>query len=178
MEKVVRAIDRIAKVFAIIAGVLMILGVALVITEIVARSLFNRTIYITEEYTAYFMVAITFFGLAYTLKEKGHIRMVFLHKVIKGGKARFYLDVYAYLVGLAIFVAITVVTFNFFWDSVVTGSRAMQISRTYLAIPQAAMPIGSLLITLQFVAEILRSIINWKKGIVGEEEAESQALGR
>jgi TRAP-type C4-dicarboxylate transport system permease small subunit len=178
MERFVRIIDRMTNAFGIIAGTIMLLGVALVITEIIARTFFNSTIYITEEYTGYFMVAITFLGLAYTLKEKGHIRMVFLHGLIKGGKARFYLGIYTFIVGLAVFTVITVVTANFFWDAVVTGTRSMQISKTYLAIPQFAMPFGSLLITLQFASEIARTIIKFRTGEMDKEDTESQALGR
>ncbi|MBZ4686629.1 MAG: TRAP-type transport system small permease protein [Clostridia bacterium] len=177
MEKIIRLFDRISKVFGSIAGVMMLIGVTLVLTEIVVRALFDKTLYITEEYTGYLMVAITFLGLAYTLKEKGHIRMVFLHKVLKG-KARILLDIYAFIIGLAVFTLITITTFNFFWDSVVSQTRSMQISETYLAIPQSVMPLGSFIVTLQFAAELLRSILKLRAGDVEEEEVESGALGR
>jgi TRAP-type C4-dicarboxylate transport system permease small subunit len=178
MEKFVRVIDRITHAFGIIAGIMMLIGVALVLSEIIVRALFDSTLYITEEYTAYLMVAITFFGLAFTLKEKGHIRMVFLHKFVKGGKARILLDLYSFTIGLTVFAVITGTTADFFWDSVVSGTRSMQISRTYLAIPQSAMPLGSLLITLQFAAEIVRSVMKLRTGEIDEEETESKALGR
>jgi TRAP-type C4-dicarboxylate transport system permease small subunit len=178
MEKIVGVIDRLSHAFGITAGIMMLIGVALVIAEIMVRALFDSTLYITEEYTAYLMVAITFLGLAYTLKEKGHIRMVFLHKFVKAGKARILLEIYSFFVGLAVFVVITVTTAEFFWDSVASGTRSMQISRTYLAIPQSAMPLGSLLITLQFAAEFFRSVMKLRKGEIDGEDKESEALGR
>lgn len=178
MEKIIRMIDRMTTAFAVLAGLFMLLGVTLVITEVIVRTAFSSTIYISSEYSAYFMVALTFLGLAYTLKEKGHIRMVFLQRVIKGEKARFILDMYSFTIGLVLFAIITVVTFNFFWDSVLSGSRSMQISRTYLAIPQFSMPLGSLLLTLQFAAELLRTIIKFRTGTLDDEESESQTLGR
>lgn len=180
MELFVRIIDKISTFFGYIAGILIVLGTGIIMTEIFMRSVLDSTIYITDEYIAYFMVAITFFGLAYTLKDKEHIRMTFLHKLklFKGGKPRFYLDLYAYTVGLIVFVFITIATFNLFWDSVVTGTRAMTLTRTYLAIPQFAMPVGSVLITLQFLAEIFRSIIQFRTGQLSNEETESDLLGR
>jgi TRAP-type C4-dicarboxylate transport system permease small subunit len=178
MEKVSKAIDKLSQLFGIISGVIMLCGVILVIAEILARTLFDSTLYITEEYTAYFMVAITFLGLAYTLKEKGHIRMVFLHNIVKGGKARAYLDLYSFVVGLIIFFIITVVSTEFFWDSIVSGSRSMQISKTYLAIPQFAMPLGSLLITLQFASELIKTVLKLRTGEFGDGEVESKELGR
>jgi TRAP-type C4-dicarboxylate transport system permease small subunit len=177
MEKIVRIIDRISNIFGYIAGAMMLIGVTLVLSEIIARALFDKTLYITEEYTGYLMVAITFFGLAYTLKEKGHIRMVFLHKVIKG-KFRVYLDIYTFTIGLIVFILITITSFNFFWDSVISQTRSMQISETYLAVPQSAMPLGSLIIALQFFSELIKSIINLRSGNIEEDKVESQALGR
>lgn len=177
MEKLIRLIDRISHAFGVVAGVMMLLGVALVLTEIIVRAVFDSTLYITEEYTAYLMVGITLLGLAYTLKEKGHIRMTFLHKFVKG-KARVFLDMFAFLVGLLVFSMITFTTFEFFWDSVESGTRSMQISKTYLAIPQSAMPLGAFLITLQFVAELAKSFIRLRTGDFDDENKESDALGR
>ncbi len=177
MLRIVRQIDRISHFFGIIAGIMMLIGVTLVIAEILVRALLDRTLYITEEYTAYLMVAITLFGLAYTMKEKGHIRMLFLHKFVKG-KARIILDIYAFLVGVSVFAVITYSTTEFFWDSVVSGSRSMHISKTYLAIPQFVMPLGSLLLTLQFAAEIIRSFIKLRSGEFEDLETESETLGR
>lgn len=180
MKLIIRSIDRISTFFGFVAGLFMIFGMVLVLTEVVAR-MFNKTIYITGEFTAYFMVAITFLGLAYTLKEKGHIRLTFLHnlKFFKEGKIRAYLEMYSLIIGLILFIIITIITWQYFWDSVVTGTTSMQVSQTPLAIPQFAMPLGSFLITLQFVAELLRVINQLKTGNFEELETEQdETLGR
>lgn len=161
MKTFIKIIEKITNVFGLIAGTTMLLGVALIIIEIVLRKVFDSTIYITEEYIAYFLVSISFFSLAYTLKEDGHIRVNFLFNVIKEPKKRIVMDVYSFIVGLIVFSIITIVTANFFWDSVLMKTQSLQISRTYLAIPQSTIPIGSLIITLQFAAEICKSIIKF-----------------
>lgn len=177
MEKFIRLCDRLAQACGITAGIMMLVGLALILIEIVLRTLFSATLYITEEYTGYLMVGITFLALSYTLREKGHIRMVFLHTILKG-KARIALDIYAFAAGLALCAVVTATTTLFFWDSVVSQSRSMQISATYLAIPQFFMPLGAFLMTLQFAAELGRSIIRLRSENVGEQEVESSALGR
>src|SRR5699024_10057507 len=121
MEKIIRFIDRVSTSFGIISGIFILLGMILVLTEIIARSVFHSTIYISGEYTGFFMVSITFLGLAYTLKDRGHIRMVFLHKLFKSNRARTILDIYSYIIGLVVFAIITKITFDFFMDSVATG---------------------------------------------------------
>lgn len=178
MKKVSQGIDRITSTFGVIAGLFMVLGVVLVIIEIIMRSVFNSTIYITQEYTGYFMVAITFFGLAYTLKEKGHIRLTFLYRFVKVGKGRAILEIIACLAGLVIFVIIIIATWELFFNSYTNGSRSMQLTKTHLAIPQFAMPLGAFLIALQFVSEILKQIIQIRTGEYEEDTSETEALGR
>ena len=63
-----------------------------------------------------------------------------------------------FTVGFLFCVGLTWYTWEFFWDSVVNGSQSMQISETYLAIPEVFLPIGSFLMTLQFLAEFLKGI--------------------
>lgn len=178
MTKLVSIIDRITSIFGIIAGMFMILGVILIITEVIVRSVFNSTIYVTAEYSAYFMVAVTLFGLAVALKDKAHIRVTLLHGVVKVGKPRFILDFISFVLGFIVSIVVTFALTSFFWNSFVTGSKSMQLTSTYLAIPQSALVIGSLLLSLQFLAEIMRMIIKYKNDELDEEDAESKMLGR
>ncbi len=177
MQKFVNLCDRLSHSCGMVAGIMMLLGLALVIIEVVIRALFDMTLYITEEYTAYLMVAITFLALSYTLKEKGHIRLTFLNTVLKG-KARLFLDMYAFAMGLSVSILITITTTRLFWDSVVSQTRSMQISETYLAIPQFFIPLGALVLALQFAAELVRAILKMRSGRVEEQEVESSSLGR
>lgn len=178
MNYIIRMIDRLTGAFGIIAGLFMVLSVVLVMIEIVMRSVFNSTIYITQEYSGYFMVAITFFGLAYTLKEKGHIRLTFLHRFVKVGIGRAILEIIVSFIGLIIFIIILKATWDLFISSFENGSRSMQLTKTYLAIPQFAMPLGSLLICLQFVSEICKQILKIKTGEYAEDDDGNEALGR
>jgi TRAP-type C4-dicarboxylate transport system permease small subunit len=177
MGKFIKLVDRINQGTGIITGFMMILATVMVLLEIITRTVFSKTLYITEEYTGYLMVGITFVGLAFTLKEKGHIRMTFLQTVLKR-KARIYLEIYALTIGLLFFIVITYTTAGFFWDSVLSQTRSMQISSTYIAIPQFFMPLGSFLMTMQLIAELMRSIVNVKSGQIDIEDKDAMALGR
>lgn len=177
MKSFVRLCDRLSDVCGIASGVLMVLSTVLVLAEILVRTAFSKTLYITEEYSGYLMAAMTFLALAYTLKEKSHIRMTFLHTIAKG-KTKVWVDIFAYCVGFAFCGILTYTTADFFWDAVVTKSRSMQISQTYMAIPQFFMPFGTLVMTLQFAAEALRSFLLLQSGNVDDVEAESNLLGR
>jgi TRAP-type C4-dicarboxylate transport system permease small subunit len=175
MEAFIRFCDRLSLYGGVLSGILMIVALLLVCTEMVVRTMFAKTLYITEEYTGYLMAALTFLALAYTLRDKSHIRMVFLHEVLKG-RSRTLVDLYAFTVGFLFCLILTWNCADFFLDSIKTGSRSMQISATPLAYPHFFMPLGSAILTLQFAAEICRSFIRLRTGETGE--AESSTLGR
>lgn len=178
MKRIVRTIDSIASIGGGLAAVMLCIGLAMTFIEIILRGAFSTTLYITEEYSGYLMCGLTFCALGYTLREKGHIRMTFLHKIVTG-KSRRHLDLVCYAAGFIFCAAITSFTGEFFWDSVVTRSQSMQISETYLAIPQFFMPFGALIMTFQFLSEFLKTVLVLKEdtgGLAIREEVED--LGR
>ena len=59
MESFVRLSDRLSVVCGVASGVLMVFSTLLVAAEIVARTTFDKTLYITEEYSGYLMAALT-----------------------------------------------------------------------------------------------------------------------
>lgn len=174
MGKLTRAIDRWTLFMAYAAGVFMCLGIVLVVTEVVVRTFFHSTIYVSVEYSGYFMVALTFLGMAYAFREKAHIRMGFLLKISKKESIRLLIDLYTLLVGLVFFSIVTYITFKFFMNSVENVTRSVQITRTYLAIPQFSIVLGSALVVMQLVSEILKRIMQFRNpGASGPEEADT-----
>jgi TRAP-type C4-dicarboxylate transport system permease small subunit len=178
MKKVINAIDRISGFGGWAAGSMMSVALLIVVSEIVTRSVFGRTLYISDEYSGYLMAMLTFFGLAYTLRERGHIRMMFLLHVLKGRRKVIY-NMACMAVGFFFCLGLFWFTAVFFWDSVVNQSQSMQITETYLAIPQAFLPVGSLFLLLQFVAEFLKGLAILKQDAAGLRILEeSDDLGR
>ena len=178
MKHLIKVIDGVSTVVGGAAGVMLCLGLLLTCGEILLRTAFDRTLYITDEYSGYLMCGLTFCALGYTLKEKGHIRMTLIHGMVKERK-RAVLDTLCFFLGFLFSIFITFHTWGLFYDSVATRSQSMQISSTYLAIPQFFMPFGAFIMTLQFLSEFLKSILLLKgdtAGLVLREEIKD--LGR
>ena len=157
MKKIINLIDRISAFSGWMAGIMMVIALVLTVAEIITRACFSKTLYVTDEYSGYLMAMLTFCGLAYTLRERGHIRMMMLPHFIKG-RNRVILNMVCYVVGFIFCIALTWFTFEFFWDSVVNESSSMHVSETYLAIPQFFMAFVALLMTMQFLAEFLKAV--------------------
>ncbi len=176
IKKLINGIDFLSGVGGFLTGVMMCAGVGLIAAEIVYRGGFNKTLYVAEEYAGYLMAMLTFCALGYTLRERGHIRMTFLHKVVTG-RPRIYLDMICITIGFCFCLTLTYYTAIFFWDAYVTGARSMQVSRTQLAIPKFFLPLGASILTLQFLSEFLKNIFilrNDTQGITIKEEASNQ----
>jgi TRAP-type C4-dicarboxylate transport system permease small subunit len=176
-KKLIVIIDKISNFGGVLSGIMICSGLVIIIAEIITRTIFNSTLYVAEEYSGYLMCGLTFVALAITLREKGHIRMTFLHNILKDTRHKLIIDMVCYVIGFVFFISVTYFTGMFFWDSVVNSSRSMQISETYLAIPQFFMPFGSLLLSLQFVAEFFKDYIALKTSKFKVVE-EDRSLGR
>lgn len=173
MEKIVKIINRISDGFGYLAGLMIVFGFVLVMMEMIIRTFFSKTLHVTNEYTAYLTAGVTFLGLAYTLKEGGHIRLSFFHSFLKGKKV-IILDIITFVIGIGFFAVITYITGKFAWGSYLIGSRSMQITRTLLWIPQSLLPIGSFVMVLQYIAETIKSVEDLRTGAWRRREAETR----
>jgi TRAP-type C4-dicarboxylate transport system permease small subunit len=157
MKTFINAADRISGFGGLSAGIMTVAALVIVVSEIVTRTFFDRTLYISDEYSGYLMSMMTFMGLAYTLRERGHIRMMFFLNVLKG-RARLKYNMVCTLAGFLFSVVLVYFTWEFFWDSVVNKTQSMQITETYMAIPQAFLPLGSFFLLIQFLSEFLKCV--------------------
>jgi TRAP-type C4-dicarboxylate transport system permease small subunit len=178
MKAFINAIDRISGLGGLTAGIMMVIALVIGLAEIVTRTFFGKTLYIADEYSGYLMAMLTFCGLAYTLRERGHIRMMFLPHFLKG-RRRVIFNMVCMSVGIAFCVGLFWFTGEFFWDSVVNKTQSMQITETYLAVPQAFLPIGSFMLLLQFLAEFLKAAAVLRQDTAGLRILEeTDELGR
>jgi len=123
----------------------------MILVEIAVRSFSGQSTFITEEYSGYLLCWFAFLGMAYTLKTDGHIRVTMLLSRL-GPRRKALLEIFSGLVGLGVFVYLTVYLGMLFLDSVSTGVRSMHVSQTPLFIPQIVPVLGSALMAVQFVS--------------------------
>lgn len=157
MKKFIAMIEKLSLLGAFLSALFLILIVVLIAVEIVSRAVFNTSILIAIEYSAYFFIGVVLLGLAYTLKEEGHIRITLVTSIL-GRRAQLVLDV------LASLTAIALTTFAFYhasimvYDSWRLGIRVDSISEPPLFLSQLVIPIGLLMLDLQMAARVLRRL--------------------
>ena len=146
-----RVWSRIAGAGIVVAGVAVLLMVALVTVEVISRYFLRRSTLIADEYAGYLLVVVSFGGLAYTLHTEGHIRVDFVTNRLPVGVRRLLFGIGGVLG--AIFVAILAwQSWQLIQTSIGINERALTVVRTPLWIPQLVIPIGLVL----FLVAVIR----------------------
>jgi C4-dicarboxylate transporter DctQ subunit len=126
-------------------------------TEIVGRYLFNSPVPGHVEIVELIMAGVVFFGISYTERVDGHVRMeLFVTRVLKG---RSYHIAEAISAALSLFVYLFILIYSF-----KATLFAFQIgdNTAYLYWPtwpsKLAIPIGSFFLCIRFIIEIIQHI--------------------
>lgn len=140
------------------AAFLLMLLLALINVEVVARYLFNKSTLIADEYGGYLMAWITMLGAVHLLRADRQLTMtLFVDRL--SPTARNAAGVVAAVVGLAISAILLYATSLLVMASARFGSVSIQPSATPLMWPQLILPIGYALLCVAYVDEIVRRVL-------------------
>lgn len=128
--------------------------VILVLTNVVCRYLLGFSLVWAEEVSQYLMVWVTFLGAGLALRQGRHVAVEFLQDHMAPASKR-KLRWGVLLAMLAFLIFITVLGVMFFWFARDMETPVLNIS---MAIPYAAVPIGSLLAAIH-TALIARAFV-------------------
>ncbi len=143
-----------------VAAACLALLAIVILAEVVSVWAFNKSLEFSWEYGAFLMAGAFFLGLGWTLQQGGHVRVGILADLLPPAAARL-LDLGATLIGLIIAGFLTMALAGLAWSSFVDGSRTFTATATPLAIPQAVIAIGALILTLQLAARLTRHVIDY-----------------
>lgn len=113
----------------------------------------------TGEYAGYLMAGAGFMALAYTLKQGEHIRVTLLLQAITG-RPRRVMELWALLAGTALAAAFAFYSVKLAWDSHLFNDISTGNDATPLWIPQSGMAIGTVILLIAFIDEL---ILEWRK---------------
>ena len=157
LQSIIKFIEKVTDVLSghLQAGIIFFLMVLLLV-EVLTRYILRSPLSIADEMGGYLLVSITFMGLAYTWKEKGHVRVSLLISRLP--------DKFAHRLRFITLILATVFTlplikacYDLILDSLLFESRSGSWLRTPLAYPQTVMLIGAIMLFLQLVAEIIKA---------------------
>ena len=126
-------------------------------TEILGRYIFNAPVPGHVEIVELIMAGVVFFGIAYTERVGGHVRMeLFLTRVLKG-RAYHIAEAITATLSLFVYLFILVYTFKFTLWSFQIGDNTAYINwPTWPS--KLAVPAGSFFLCIRFVIEVIQHI--------------------
>ena len=157
LRRIARLLARISDWSGVVSGWMVFVLMALILVEVITRYVMQNPLAVADEMGGYTIVALTFIGLGYTWKERGHVRVEFLINTLSS-RNRKTLRV----VTVAIATAFAGVLVFGCWEFVTFTIQFKQHSNTWLRVPlqwpQMMMIIGAVLLFLQLIAEFLLTI--------------------
>ncbi len=161
IQKLIGIIRKVSDAGAFLSSLFMILITVLIGLEVLLRSVFDTTTHISTEYSTYFFIALVSLGLAYTMRENGHIRITLFTGRLKG-KAKKIQEI------ITTFVALLISLFLFYYSVLMTyetyslGMKADTVSETPIYLSQIAVPLGVLLLNIELAGRLLRIIYDFR----------------
>jgi TRAP-type C4-dicarboxylate transport system permease small subunit len=162
-----RALDALYDGAAALAAVFMVGLLVMVLLSILGRQL-HFHLPGTDAYAGYLMAASGFLALAHTLKRGEHIRVTLLIAALQG-RARRAIEVWALsaacaLAGLAAWYSCRLAWQSRQFNDISTGNDA-----TPLWIPQLGMAVGSVILLVAFVDELVLELRGERRAPASDE---------
>ena len=157
IKKTGSVIERLSEWTGWIGALFIFIMIPLISYEVFMRYVFNKAPMVADEFSAYLLVGCAFIGLAYTLKEKGHIRVEVVVSRIRTKTAK-WLRLFTLLLALAVVVILVNTSFEFVQYSIKFGLKSESWLQVPEYIPKMALPVGFFLLSCQLLVEIGKAI--------------------
>lgn len=157
MKKFLSIFDRTMDIMAFFAGIILIFILLSVCLEVILRDFFNRPQIWVTQVTECLLLYITFLGSAWLLREEGHVKVDILLIRLKR-KIRTILGVISSAIGTIVSVVITIFGFNLTLHYFIKGTYTPTVLEIPLSWIIVIIPIGSLMLIIQFIRRMFRFI--------------------
>lgn len=153
MDAFVRIVTAASRAMGALAAVLIALSILAVCEQIFQRSVLGNPAIWQNEFVTYSIIAATFLGSPYVLLTRGHVSVDVIPAYL-GPRGRIVLAIVAAIFGLAFCAVIAWTSFDWWWERFETGETKNSIWAPRLWIPSLALPVGFVLLVLQYIAEM------------------------
>lgn len=161
MKFLSKLFDRVVDCFALMGAGLCIIMMLGIFVDVILRFFFNKPSGWVVEYAEYSLLYITFLSAAWVLREQRHVKLDLVLERIKPGKQDFVNGLTS-CIGMIVFIVFTwyaCTSTLHFYD---LGYRMATSLRTLKWPIIAVIPVGSLLISIQFLRMSIASFKSWK----------------
>ncbi|SOC40227.1 TRAP transporter small permease [Ureibacillus acetophenoni] len=151
-----KTLDTVENVLAAVAGIFILLSMFTIVLEVIVRSTIGHSFVWVQEYNEYLLLYIPFLAGAWLLRNNDHVVINLIDNIL--GKSSTVLNVIVAVLG---FIAMAVL---FYYSTIVTidiferGVKSTTVLRTPQVYIYIVIPIGSLLMALEFLRTFFKAI--------------------
>ena len=157
MKKLMILFDRTMNAMAFLAGVILIFIMLSVCLEVILRDVFDAPQMWVTQVTECLLLYITFLGSAWLLREEGLVKVDIILSRLSPRTGAF-LGLISSIIGAIVSVVITVSGATITWHYYVKGMYTPTVMEIPLAAILVIIPVGSLMLLIQFIRRICRFI--------------------
>lgn len=151
----IRLVDWLSQAAGLVAAVLLVSGVVTVCHMIFVRYVLGQSTVWQTEYTVYAVSGAMLLGAPYVLLTGGHVNVSLLPDALHG-RARRLVQLAGALVGLAFCLALSYGAWHYVVEAYTLGWGTGTVWNPPRWLTVLPMALGASLLSLQYVAEILR----------------------
>ncbi|MBI5016291.1 MAG: TRAP transporter small permease [Deltaproteobacteria bacterium] len=161
---IVRAVNGLSTLAGYVSALCILAATLIIVEQVVVRYVFKVPTVWQVETSVYLLIAATFLGAPYGLKENAHINidMIILHL---SRRAREWLDLVTSVIALAFCLFLAWRGSAMWWDAYEGGWTSSGIFSFPLVYPYALLPLGMALTSLQYLLRLAERV----KGLRGGE---------
>lgn len=158
LDRTERALNRFSSALAFLSVISLFLLMAVVTLGVIMRYGFNNALSWSDEVASYSLLAIVFFGMAHTFHQGGHIRIDFVFNSVPP-RVKPWLNLFLHVIGLLFALAMILAVYTRIENFWVRNTRSFTDLYTPLYIPALPLMIGSVLLFLVLLAQVLRILV-------------------
>ncbi|MCS0496064.1 TRAP transporter small permease subunit [Ancylobacter mangrovi] len=152
-----RTVDFISKAAAILAGLMLVAAMLVICEMIFLRYVFRAPTIWQTDFVVFTATAAVFLGSPYVLHTRGHVGVDVIELMFAPPVQRL-LGITGALLGLLFALSMTVASAMFFHEAYVNDWHTSSVAAITLWIPLLPLPVSFALLSLQYVAEIIRRV--------------------
>jgi TRAP-type C4-dicarboxylate transport system permease small subunit len=154
-QSYIRTVERISRGLGLLSVALLIAAMVVVCQLIFMRYVFRAPTIWHTDFVVYAATASIFLGAPYVLLTKGHVGIDVIDMVLSDRTKRVFHFVGG-LLGLAFCAAMFVASMIYFLEALHGGWETPGVWKIPLWMPTLPMPVGFGLLTLQYIAELIK----------------------
>jgi TRAP-type C4-dicarboxylate transport system permease small subunit len=151
----VRGVSWLSAAFGVVSAALLVLAMLVVCQMILWRYAFRLPTIWQTDFAVYAATAAIFLGAPYVLLTRGHVGVDVVETLVRApGRRRLRLA--GSLLGLAFCLAMLVASVDYVHEAWAEGWQTSGLWQIPLALPTLPLPVAFGLLSLQYLAELLR----------------------